>query len=1012
MAIILLTSFAKSNGVKGKAKIEIRKATEGRNGNIVPGVYYGRDITGQSEWMLDIESGGKGTFGEVNVSGNERNTILFTNEQFTEFNDAMGKMAGMTGFMKAYLGPPESELKYTENFNIRESGMSSAYMPMPNHGVFVYIPPILFEYAGRRVSASQSQKKDEEIVRTEKTGIVLQQDKLVGDGRSRTKAVFHYEDEHGVPVAGKSITWFIPKGIKLISSETVTDAMGNAVAVIEAPLLKATDEKRGDFTGEIIDNYDLFLLKAGYNSGNDKQEYTETTFSVYKVIERNMYVLKPGIEPLAFKVQLPQLENFTLESSVFAQVEMLNSPSIPEKIELNDAVVMIEKRKFDKERYEGYYNEYFRKDRAFFLTLMDNDKGGFCAVTGKNGRFKMLIGGETGKKLSIEPIQAKIADLAGRRAGSLGEALSFFSDQDFVIKVKNDLFTMEKSICTGTSTEAWYIEEKLHVIGVLMTNIKGTSRYMRDCAKTFGTQSYEAFKFLLFFAAEQFKFNEKLMTWVGNTNNGAKLKDAGISIEKYLISNVGGQDANKGTANIIKRFLYAQLSEKKVQASQGYYQLLGHAANYVLTEKQKQIMDAVVDAVVYYLPYPDKIADLLIKEYYAGQMDEIKKLLDQNPAKIHAIYDQLQPALRDRSTDIRQQYQDVASWRYNLDMFKAYTDLFADLVVKAAVIIWDAKTMNYAALKKHMDYIDNVKSALNGAYHAASVMHEFQSYRNLWAESDAAFIYANKCIEQGVMSPVTLQNNSSFSLFPLAMAAKLPEAEAMQGVPALNTGELLLKNGKLPVAVLNKMYNGYPDFENWFSRNEKRLQYLSVSFPDESANLLTESEKYRNQLLELTMLTVSYIDNPQDAQLVKQWNDVSGKLTSSSAQLLKYAGIAVAKMKELPDNPTVGSPETSSVSPVTDKTLAYVFAGIALLLLLVLTIFIIRRKRKSRKRLSLADAPDRFMVQTPPPSAKTHVQPAGKQSVNNTTLTPKFCPKCGSPLKPGAKFCGKCGHRF
>jgi len=124
-------------GVKGKAKIEISKESDSPNGNIVPGIYYGRDITGQSDWYLDISSGGQGIFGEAGASAEVGNTILFTTENFTEFNDAMGKMAGMTGFMKAYLGPPESETKYLENFNIREQGMPSAYMPMPKNGVFV-----------------------------------------------------------------------------------------------------------------------------------------------------------------------------------------------------------------------------------------------------------------------------------------------------------------------------------------------------------------------------------------------------------------------------------------------------------------------------------------------------------------------------------------------------------------------------------------------------------------------------------------------------------------------------------------------------------------------------------------------------------------------------------------------------------------------------------------------------------------------------------------------------------
>lgn len=40
---------------------------------------------------------------------------------------------------------------------------------------------------------------------------------------------------------------------------------------------------------------------------------------------------------------------------------------------------------------------------------------------------------------------------------------------------------------------------------------------------------------------------------------------------------------------------------------------------------------------------------------------------------------------------------------------------------------------------------------------------------------------------------------------------------------------------------------------------------------------------------------------------------------------------------------------------------------------------------------------------TAPPVQPKPVPPAA---------SPANCPSCGSPLKPGAKFCGKCGHRL
>lgn len=328
-------------GVKGKAKIEILKATEGRNGSVVPGVYYGRDITGQSDWKLTIYNTGIGTFGEAKSSEEDYNTIMFSNQIFTEMSDLLGKAVGSTEFMKAYLGPSWKETKNIKDYNIEKMGMGSAYMPMPNNSVFLYAPPILFDYHGRPSSVPGGSRdgKPEEVIKTDKSGIVLSQNELIGDGKSRTKAVFHYQDEKGVPIGGKSISWALPKGLKQISAQTITDANGNAAAELEAPILKATGETRGENTGQIINNYDLFKIAVSYASPKRTNDYTETYLSVYKTIERNVRILKPGFEAKSFKLLLPQLENFKLESSVYALIEMMYSPSVAEKTAIKDAPI-------------------------------------------------------------------------------------------------------------------------------------------------------------------------------------------------------------------------------------------------------------------------------------------------------------------------------------------------------------------------------------------------------------------------------------------------------------------------------------------------------------------------------------------------------------------------------------------------------------------------------------------------------------------------------------------------
>jgi hypothetical protein len=97
----------------------------------------------------------------------------------------------------------------------------------------------------------------------------------------------------------------------------------------------------------------------------------------------------------------------------------------------------------------------------------------------------------------------------------------------------------------------------------------------------------------------------------------------------------------------------------------------------------------------------------------------------------------------------------------------------------------------------------------------------------------------------------------------------------------------------------------------------------------------------------------------------------------------------------------------------TDKRMVNVLIAAGFLLLLLLVLLLIRRLRR-RKRQPVSGPvnattpavpvmPAATPPATPMPAGGTDMKPAS---------TPKFCPKCGNPLKPGVKFCGKCGNRF
>ncbi len=994
---------AEMNGIKGKTKINIVKNTEGGNSSILPGYYSGYDITGQAPFELVLESGGKG---QMTQGGIEPVSILFTNEKSAEINGAMQKMMGGGEWMNAYVGASERDQQYMEgSYDIRKNGLPSIYLPMPNNGIFMYIPPILFEYQGRpKVDPSGSiTGTNEEAEKKPRVFVTIEQNELIGDGRCRTKVLFHYEDENKLPVAGKSFTWSIPKDIKVISSQTVTDASGNAIAIIQMPLIKATEEKRGDMWGQIIDNTQLYRISTNFSTPKSNNESAYIDFAVYKTIEKNMRILKPGFESAPIKVLLPQVEQYTLQGNIFAMVEMANSPSIPEKMNVSDAIVFVERQKFDIDYFNRNFETCFKKDRQTFINLLDDKKGGFMAITDNSGNFKVKIGGGSDRVFVIDSLQSKISFLNVKRQKALTDVLNLFEDPVFSNQVIEKLFVMNKDLCTQEHKNCVYLEEKLHVIGTIMTNTNGTARYMKDCAKNFSQQSYEAFKYLFFLAVEKFKWNDKLGKWFSDTKVGGKLVNAGITMDKYFWNDIAGQDAANGTKSIILKFMFSNLTDQKVLASQTYYKLMGSTANWVLVKKEKKMMDAIAGNISKFLDAPDMFIGMFIGMYYSDQKEEITKLLNQDPVRIDAVYEALQPALVDRSTEIRQHYLDIASWRLNLELFKAYKDLFMELVAKGAIIIVDAATGNYANMKSHLDMLSNANKALDAAYITSRLVIEFQNYRNLWAESDAALIYANRCIEQGTLSPIVKNNQAGFSIFPSAMAAETHDANALKGVPAVSDKRLSLTGGNLPVTELNKFYNGYADFDNWFIQNDEKLLWLSLTSPDEFSRIIKSREAYIESLENITVLALGITENPDDASLKNQWNQLAGKLAVSSSQLLKDANVASEKMKEMPVNPTVGEYGTTSSTQIDKKWFIYGGSGLGGVLLILGVINIVHRRRRKSKAtpapLSYSPAPT---VAPAPPSVSS--QPL--QS------TPKFCPQCGAPFATGKKFCGKCGYKI
>jgi hypothetical protein len=1012
------------NSVKGKAKIEILKATEGRNGSIVPGTYYGRDISGQSDWKLNIYSSGTGTWGEASSSEDDYNTIMFSNEVFTEMNDVLGKTAGMTGFLKAYLGPSWKETKYIENYDIVKMGMGSAYMPMPNNGVFIYVPPILFEYQGRQTAASSGSSQSgnpEEVPKTDKSGIILSQNEIIGDGKSRTRAVFHYQDENGIPVSGKTISWSITNGIKTISAVTVTDANGNAEAILEAPVLKATGETRGENTGQLIDNYNLYKITVNYSSPKRANDYTEAYLSVYKTIERNVRILKPGFEAKSFKLLLPQLEVFKLESSIYALVEMINSPSIPDKFPVADAIVFIERKKFDEERFNRNYELYFKKDRKFFLTMMDDEKGGFAAITNSEGKFTLNIGINPDKKLPMEPLQAKLSDLTGKRKGSLGKALNLFNDDAFTNQMIDALFTIDKQLCAFDHTKSSYLEEKLHILGNLMANANSTSGMLDETTGEITSATWELLGVVWGFANDHYKITEGLSKKVKLDDMQKWAGGKGSEAVKYIYSKVNGQEMAGGVKAKMYKELYKRIfseSDKgKTLGTKFYYESMGESVYNGISELLGDQLEAISGYFDNLNPVPEGLKNYMKTRYYGKLKNEVSVYMNTPPEKIHTVYEKIQPILRDRSTELRAYYSKVGKFRMDMGYFKADKDLFADLSKGAIIIGTVLVTRDYARMVDLLDKLDKGSKIIDGLFAANNMANEMWSYSTMLAEVKSTFDFVNLSTSSGKVTQTKKYVNSGFdfNLIPKAYAQSVGKGNSIPGISALSASDLAYGN-----ASIDKLYAGYPAFADWFEKNKQNLLKAGIENNTQVSKLMMAADAYDRNLFAVAITDASLFYNPGNPELLQVRATRVKQLSTEIGILLSEGSKTIELIDRLPKGNALGEVESdekkSALGFTVNEMLIYGGTGLAGLLILVIVIVLIRRKRKTgSKAIQQPVKPEAFTQELQNSNVSGNQNAASvKPDIANPTInirSPKFCPKCGTPLKQGAKFCGKCGYK-
>jgi len=1036
---------AEMNGVKGKAKIKLLKGEENPNGSILPGIYVGKDIMGGATWTMEITSAGQGF---LRAGGGESNTVLFTNDASKEMNDALGKLYGIGGFRRAYLGPPPSETRYVPNFDIRTMGMETPYLPMPKNGVFIYVPPILLEYQGNS-NGTGSRPVEEKPRSLEKIFVEVVGNQLIGDGKSQTTALFRYLDEKGKPVAGKRITWKVDSSVKILQAENTTNANGEARAILQAPVLKTEKAELGS-TLEYKDPSVLYELKVLYQSGTMKNDYASTIFSIYKTIERKIRIVKPGFEIEPIKVLLPLIRNYTFESEVFALIEPFKLPSIPDRFSVFDAAVVLESDKFD----EGFFRSdisLLKKNKKDFAGKVRDIARGFVGFTDKSGRFKMKVGKGSEKVIKIEPFEVKLSDLTGRRKGSLLNVIDLINDESFTAHVRDAFYKIDRELCQEEYLKAVYLEEKLHILGGLMTHANNASKYMGDTNEELLTKAWEAISMLAEWANEKWKISkfaskklepytkklEDLKKKAGDRvgyNQAAKaIDDLKQKLDSSLVNKITGYSYKQGVSGLIKRFLYTKLSNPddrkgaRMKCTKQYYELMGEAGNSLVANYLQAYIDTMSSALSDYLvpasakkfkkgfdkaieenltnPYEEnigkplseatdvktRIKKAMIGAYYASLKTDIQRYLNLEPEKIHGVYDELRPVMLDRSKDLGTYYLSVANWRYNSEMAVAYKDLFADIVLKGAVIIAGWQTGQFWEIPGHLEKIEKAKKALNAVYTATALANEIYSYNQLWAEASSAFVYANHLIYRGRPGAGTKSILSADfhwpDIVPHAYAAVVPLS--LPGIYPLNEGGLDILNDKDVLDKLKNMYTGLEEMEAWIEMQLPFLLQMSIDEPERVSAFLEKADNYADGVHTTGILALALIDNPESDHLLRAFLEQSKTAARLGKDLTEGSRIIIKGLDQLEKN--ANTPANGIIVGQSIHYIYFILAAVSLISLLAAW-YILNRKKRKRNKIQDSEKISAKESEIVQPGIRPEQQKESKWEQNR----PKFCPQCGN----------------
>lgn len=686
---------AEFQGVQGKATLPVRQVPQEALGSM-EGYFRGRDMTGMTEWTMELTRAGGNLQGKLFQVGAPDEVAV----------SSLGE--AKAGWEVIYLADAR-ELESMRKLHPRFLGMPTLLRALPGRTLYMFAPPVYFWPAPPPTSDEAAEPEEPEP--TESVSVVPRKNLLPADGKSRTEVVFRYLDPQGKPVPDMKVEFRVGRGQegKILSQQGRTDARGMARAVFQAPLRK-TENLQVLGTCRRTDLYVTF-----HRDGTTSEAWGQV--GVLTVADVELVVKKPGFDEFRQPMHLVSPRG-RVQGRLVAKAQERN--------------IVVTNHEIPVAHAECHLEGPVLKGITMKATT---DESG---VLDLELHFKEWpVAWRHKPELPAVPFSA---DFQARSKLLYGELFRF--DEGFGRRARAWQFRTEKDLCSAKTERAQALEDQHRLLGGLLSSFRLTLKLTEDTGKEFLGHGWGLLGATASWANSRWKFTEGLEKHLGQANE---------NLEQLL----GLRQDKVGVRKLIYRKMQALFSNGKYSGNKTTV-LIMDSLNQKVFAVLQQFLNDLAGELEFIKDFENPVPDTIIRGVQKGFVRRIQAELDtfltHDPESVAPVADWTQRRVLDRSTELRTHYLSIAGWRLAVEEAKAVKDLVVDL--SQAVAIAFAATGNVAVYQAWTK-LQKVSEALDKAYTVTGFLAEGWNYCQLEAECMEIFKLTNRAISSGTMAHVS-----------------------------------------------------------------------------------------------------------------------------------------------------------------------------------------------------------------------------------------------------------------